>query len=224
MPSRCWSCSLFYAQCTWLAMDSLWWKLTSSVWGWCRAMWQMGQTHDLKGGGGHQTLKITWKTGRYVLDVLKKVKELLRLDGSQRFCGWSGTIQVEFSITAFVSPKSNFDLIWFYLFIFVLVKHRRHLSICSGVSVELYGPNFPSMCNDYSSVKLEGGTFNVSACVSVPPHFQFQISFLDLSGFLCYIWPILACKVDVWYSSSSNTPMSKSLSYVKQPSLLLPRQ
>lgn len=40
MRSRCLSCSLFYAQCTWLAMDSLWWKLACSVWGWCRARWQ----------------------------------------------------------------------------------------------------------------------------------------------------------------------------------------
>lgn len=115
-----------------------------------------------KGGGGHQTLKIIWKTGRCILDVLEKVKELLRLDGSQRFCGLGGAVQVELSITASV---------------FFLVKLRRHLSTCSGVSVELYGPKFPSMCNDYSSVKLEGGTLNVSACVSVPTHFQFQISF-----------------------------------------------
>lgn len=49
----CWSCSLFYAQCTWLAMDNLWWKQARSVWGRCRARWQRRTITSAVGRSSH---------------------------------------------------------------------------------------------------------------------------------------------------------------------------
>lgn len=69
--SSCTVCILFYAQCTWLAMDSLWWKLQHAV---CGDGAGPGDKWDKNNPSreGHQTLQITWKTGRHIYDLRSK--------------------------------------------------------------------------------------------------------------------------------------------------------